>query len=231
MLFITFLLIVGVIMNFFGPSSPRFTTSIKRFCRLLLPLPLCLFLIGCEKQPANSTVRQKVAIPHSATHNNAASYKMSDSANNIDSADDVANDLGRDIDSQDEGQSLIAVAKPDGLVQKRRSPMISEPQSDSALQATLIGDYVGMLPCSFCEGVSVTLNLFSDSSILKTSIYENPEIPKVPTVEHGIYRQDNNIITIVYDTKDIENYVIQSSHLVMMDKDKNPNTDYTLARK
>ncbi len=211
-------------MNFFGPTFSLLIASIRRFSRLLLPLPFCLFLIGCDKQPATSSVNHKASVQQSATGNNAASYSTSDS---IDSADGVDNE----VDSQDDGQSLIAAAKPESSVQKRRSPMISEPQPNNALQATLIGDYVGMLPCSFCDGVSVTLNLFADSSVLKTSIYENPETPRVPLVEHGVYRQDNNIITVVYDTKDIESYNIQNSHLVMIDDNKKPNTDYTLARK
>nr|WP_243453238.1 copper resistance protein NlpE N-terminal domain-containing protein [Psychrobacter coccoides] len=88
-----------------------------------------------------------------------------------------------------------------------------------------------MLPCSFCDSISVTLNLLPDGSVIKTNIYENPETPRVPLVEHGLYRQDNDVITVVYDNQDIEGYSIQNSHLIMIDDDKQPITDYTLARK
>ena len=213
-------------MNFFGPTSPLLTASLRRFSRLLLPLPFCLLLLGCDKPSTATTVNQKASVQQSATNNDGAADDTAQmDGSSIDSVDNV------DADSEDEGQSLIAAAKPDDSLPKRRSPMISEPQPDNALQATLIGDYAGILPCSFCDGVSVTLNLFADSSVLKTSVYENPQTPRVPLVEHGIYRQDSNTITVVYDNKDIESYNIQSNHLVMLDDDKKPNTDYTLARK
>ena len=48
--------------------------------------------------------------------------------------------------------------------------------------------------------------------------------------ESGIYRQDNNVITIVYERKNIETYQIQDNHLIMMDEYKNPDEDYALAR-
>ena len=107
--------------------------------------------------------------------------------------------------------------------------MISEHRNNT-LQATLIGDYVGMLPCASCDSIAVTLNLFSDGSVLKTSIYDNPETPQVPIAESGIYRQDNDTITTVYEQDHIETYRIQDKHLVMMDDDKVPNADYMLSR-
>lgn len=134
------------------------------------------------------------------------------------------------IESDDAGQSLIAAAKIGDNAQSRRTPMISGNSTDSALQATLIGDYVGMMPCPSCDGIAVTLNLFSDGSVLKTNIYMNPEAPQAPLIESGIYRQDNTTITIVYEDKDIETYDIQDNHLVMMAADETPDADYTLSR-
>ena len=109
--------------------------------------------------------------------------------------------------------------------------MISESNNDSALQATLMGDYGGMVPCSSCDNIDVTLNLFADGSVLKTSIYNSPETPRSPLFESGIYRQDNDTITIVYESKNIETYHIQDNHLVMIDEYKKPDNDYTLSRK
>lgn len=45
--------------------------------------------------------------------------------------------------------------------------------------------------------------------------------------EPGVYRQDNDMITIVYEDKNIEAYHIQDNHLVLMDEHKKPNNDYT----
>jgi uncharacterized lipoprotein NlpE involved in copper resistance len=94
-----------------------------------------------------------------------------------------------------------------------------------------MGDYGGIVPCVSCGSIDVTLNLFADGSVSKTSIYNNPESPRAPLLESGIYRQDNDTITIVYEEKKIETYHIQDNHLILMDEEKNPNNDYILSRK
>ena len=48
--------------------------------------------------------------------------------------------------------------------------------------------------------------------------------------ESGVYRQDDDLITIVYEKKNIETYQIQDNHLIMMDENKNPDEDYALSR-
>lgn len=220
-------------MSFFGPISPSLTPSIKRLSRLLLPLPLCLLFIGCDKQSSTSKVSHKPAIQQSATSNEAtadASTETEDTKRLIDAADTVTVDT-EPAEESDAGLSLMVAAKPDNLATYYHSSVASDSLSDDTLQATLIGDYAGMLPCSFCDSISVTLNLLPDGSVIKTNIYENPETPRVPLVEHGLYRQDNDVITVVYDNQDIEGYSIQNSHLIMIDDDKQPITDYTLARK
>ncbi|WP_227679561.1 copper resistance protein NlpE N-terminal domain-containing protein [Psychrobacter sp. Pi2-51] len=131
----------------------------------------------------------------------------------------------------DTGQSLISAAQPTDDTHARSVPMISESNNDSALQATLMGDYGGMVPCSSCDNIDITLNLFADGSVLKKSLYNNAEPPRQPLLESGIYRQDNDTITIVYESKNIETYHIQDNHLVMIDEYKKPDNDYTLSRK
>lgn len=221
------LLDFGMMMKYFNPTVPVISTSIKRFGSLLLTLPLCMILIGCDSQSSttaathNATMKQSMTDSKVRHSNKYDSVQIDNDSDSVSVADDVAR----------EGESLIAAAKPDDNAQTRRAPMISDTSTGSELKATLIGDYVGILPCSFCAGVSVTLNLFADGSITKTSIYENPETPKVPLIEHGVYRQDNTIITIVYENKNIETYSIQDNHLVMMNDDDTLNADYTLSRK
>ncbi|MGP4849179.1 hypothetical protein ACTXGQ_34100, partial [Marinobacter sp. 1Y8] len=73
--------------------------------------------------------------------------------------------------------------------------------------------------------------LFADGSVLKASYYHNPEKPKTPLLESGIYRQDNDKITIVYEGKNIETYHIQDNHLIRIDEHDNLEDDYTLSRK
>lgn len=137
-------------------------------------------------------------------------------------------DLGSDTQSTDtlEAQSLIAVARPDDAAQAKHA--IS--YDDSELQATLMGNYGGTLPCTFCDDVDVTLNLFADSTVLKTSVYNNPETPRAPLMESGIYRQDIARITIVYHNQAIESYQIQDNHLLMIDENQNVNHDHRLSR-
>lgn len=135
------------------------------------------------------------------------------------------------LEDADASQSLIDAAQTNDDAYTRRSPMISEPNNNSALQATLMGDYGGMVPCASCDSIDITLNLFADGSVLKTSFYNNAEPPRQPLLESGIYRQDNDTITIVYESKKIETYHIQNNHLVMLDEHKNLDDDYTLSRK
>lgn len=201
------------------------TSSIKYLGRLLLSLLFCTLLIGCDNQSAAVSSSDEASDTMSQSRINTGVYKE-DASESSASMDDA--------ESANAGESLIAAATPNdpsSSSRTRRAPMISEGNTDGALQATLIGDYVGILPCDFCTDILVTLNLFSDGSVLKTSVYQNSEKPKLPLIEPGIYRQDNAIITVVYDNKDIESYSIQDNHLVMMNENKSLNADYTLSRK
>ena len=94
-----------------------------------------------------------------------------------------------------------------------------------------MGDYGGIVPCASCDNIDITLNLFADGSVLKTSVFNDEEPTNPPLLESGVYRQDDNKITIVYENKNIETYQIRDNHLIMMDADKNPNDDYTLSRR
>ena len=165
-----------------------------------------------------------------------AEHRVDEGADSSPSTVDRADSLSKskaDADELDavEGRSLIMAA------QSTADSSIDTVNRDggtanySSLQATLIGDYGGMLPCSFCDSIDITLNLFADGSVLKTSLYNNPSQPKVPTIESGIYRQDNDLITIVYEQENIETYRIQDNHLILMDNDKQLDDDYVLSRK
>ncbi len=211
-------------------SLCKFSLSKHSLCVLT---SLCLLLTGCDSGSATSSVgmdKQATSNTTNLSVKNAASIEQhavtdlhtsntSDSSNNS-----QVNDSAR-------GQSLMSASKIDNGADVQRTPMISEGGTDSTLQATLIGDYKGMLPCKFCDGINMTLNLLSDGSVLKTSIYENPEMPTAPLIESGVYRQDNHTIIVVYDDKNIEMYRIENNHLIMLDENKKPNPDYTLSRK
>ena len=109
--------------------------------------------------------------------------------------------------------------------------MISASNNESTLQATLMGDYGGIVPCESCSNIDITLNLFSDGSVLKTSVFNHAEPARAPLLESGVYRQDDDMITIVYERKNIETYHIKDNLLIRLDADKNPDDDYSLARK
>ncbi|WP_227679914.1 copper resistance protein NlpE N-terminal domain-containing protein [Psychrobacter frigidicola] len=211
--------------NKFAKVTNHTTTLLRRFGCLGLPLSFCVLLMGCDSQSTAAPVADDTLLSTQAAQDSTAQRVASEEANTQQQDDQL------EVEGEDEGQSLMAAAKTDDSVSPRRTPMISEKNADSALQATLIGDYIGMLPCSSCEGVTITLNLFADGSVLKTSVYKNPEPAQAPVVESGIYRQDDVTITIVYDTKDIETYCIQDNHLVMVNEDKTLDTDYILSRK
>lgn len=190
--------------------------------RPLLAVPICLLLIGCD---SSSSTTNKGMSTKVAPVDNTAGSALQDAAQNNEQADA---DTSANADT---GQSLINAAQPDDDTHTRHSPMISEPNNNSALQATLMGDYGGIVPCSSCDNIDITLNLFADGSVLKTSLYNNAKPPRQPLLESGIYRQDNDTITIVYESKNIETYRIQDNHLVMMDEYKNLDDDYTLSRR
>lgn len=216
-------------------SSFKFSTTpvkIKRFGRLFLALPFSILLIGCDSSsstvPAASDNNAQAASVKNAqnTDSEAAALAFRDAHSSADDSDD-----DEDEGDLDEGQSLIAAAKSDDNAHTRRTQMFSGARNNSTLQATLMGDYGGILPCAFCDNIDITLNLFANGSVAKTSIYNNPELPKLPIVESGIYRQDGNTITVVYENKTIESYRIQNNHLIMIDEDQQPDADYTLSRK
>jgi hypothetical protein len=136
----------------------------------------------------------------------------------------------RDGTTSEEDESLISTAKSDRKSSVDRSSSDATTINDSQMQATLIGDYKGVMPCSFCSSTEVLLNLFADGSVVKTSIYDNPKEPTDSLIENGIYRQDDDKITIVYDDQRIESYIIQNNHLVLLDDNDIADDDYTLSR-
>ena len=205
----------------------KLTFSKRSLCVLTT---LCLTLTGCDSGSAASSVGLDTRANHDTTNisvkNAAASEQQSVTDLRTSSMADINDNTPVDDST---GQSLMSVASTDAAVQ--RTPMISARGTDSTLQATLIGDYKGMLPCKSCDGINMTLNLLSDGSVVKTSIYENPVTPTAPLIESGVYRQDDNTIIVAYDDKNIEMYRIENNHLIMLDEHKKPNADYTLSRK
>ncbi|MGP4118737.1 copper resistance protein NlpE N-terminal domain-containing protein [Psychrobacter aquimaris] len=209
-------------------SVPTFSstlTILKRGGHCLLALPLCVLLIGCDSASSNQDkgLTTKIASIDYVEENSSQVAAENLAKTNLLSA-------GSELDIVAEGQSLIAAAQSSNDAHLHQSLTYSK-SHNNALQATLMGDYGGMVPCNSCDSTDITLNLFANGSVLKTSIYNNPETPRLPLIESGVYRQDNDTITIVYEEKNIEAYHIQDNHLVLMDEYKNPNNDYTLSRK
>ena len=191
---------------------------------------LCLTLTGCDSGSAASSIGMDTRANHDTTTISIKNADISKPSIDTDLGTSNTSDASANAPADDSvGQSLMSIASTDAPVQ--RTPMISARGTDSTLQATLIGDYKGMLPCKSCDGINMTLNLLSDGSVLKTSIYENPVTPTTPLIESGVYRQDDNTIIVVYDDKNIEMYRIENNHLIMLDEHKKPNADYTLSRK
>lgn len=207
------------------PTCSSTLTILKRGGHCLLALPLCVLLVGCDSASSNHDkgLTTKIASIDYVEENSSQVAAENLAETNLLSA-------GSELDIVAEGQSLIAAAQSSNDAHIHQSLTYSN-SHNSALQATLMGDYGGMVPCNSCDSTDITLNLFADGSVLKTSIYNNPETPRLPLIESGVYRQDNDTITIVYEEKNIEAYDIQDNHLVLMDEYKNPNNDYTLSRK
>ena len=197
--------------------TPRLAVINNSFSRLVLSLSFCIALFGCDSESAYTAVADD-QVTVSADNDKALA---------IASETSMAAAQGNDA----EGTSLMNAAMNEDNFDKRTSPMIAEKRADSALQATLIGDYSGMLSCENCEGISLTLNLRSDGTVQKTSVYTSSRDAQPPLVDSGVYRQDGNMITIVYDEENIETYIIQDNHLVLLGADKQPDNDYTLSRK
>lgn len=202
------------------------------FFSWIMPLSLCVCLLGCDSQSSTASVLD------ASVDNQAASDSMLKNLvspqgleNEEQAVSTVAETDNEQDDTDSDGQSLITSAQSNDAVRKKNSPMFaSKRDKDSTLEATLIGDYTGILPCDSCDSIAMTLNLFSDGSVRKTSIYNHVESQRAPVVESGVYRQDDNLITIVYDDITIEMYQIQDNHLLMLDEDKQPDADFTLSR-
>lgn len=215
-------------MTYFAPACATTSTVVRRFSCSLLIVPLCMLLISCDSASSNDN---REVLTEVAPANALPDADLQNLAGNLQDSSGIQSDSNSEIDTVAEGQSLIAAAQSTNDLHTRQSLLNSESPSNSTLQATLMGDYGGMVPCQSCANIDVTLNLFADGSVLKTSIYNQPEKPQAPLIESGIYRQDNNTITIVYEAKNIETYHIQDNHLILMDEDKKSNNDYILSRK
>lgn len=215
-----------MIMIYLAPICSTTLTVIKRWSPSLLAVPLCVLLVGCDSASSNTDQDLMTKIASVDTLDTAEQQNASEGMEGDSTSQSNPND---DLNEVAEGQSLIAAAQSSNDGHTHPSALHSK--SSSTLQATLMGDYGGMVPCVDCDSIDVTLNLFADGSVLKASNYHNPEQPRAPLLESGVYRQDNDKITIVYEGKNIESYHIQDNHLILIDEQKNPNNDYTLSRK
>ncbi|SJN42361.1 copper resistance protein NlpE N-terminal domain-containing protein [Psychrobacter sp. JB385] len=213
-------------MIYSAPTCATMLTVAKRVGRSLLVLPLCVALIGCDSASSND---DKSLANQLASSDNVAQADSENLTQNLQDGSLLQSNDG--LNDASEGQSLIAAAQSSSDANPTQSLMGAESSNrNNTLQATLMGDYGGMVPCDACSSIDVTLNLFADGSVSKTSIYNNPDSPRAPLLESGVYRQDNNTITIVYEDKKIESYDIQDNHLILMHADKTPNNDYILSR-
>ena len=211
---------VGKIMIY---SFSKFATTtahcgFRSTLKLLLPLSLCALLAGCDSHSSTPSTDKRMMIASKQSDAIAAEQETIDPNSNSDGT------------SSEEDESLISTAKSDRKSSVDRSSSDATTTNDSQMQATLIGDYKGVMPCSFCSSTEVLLNLFADGSVVKTSIYDNPKEPTDSLIENGIYRQDDDKITIVYDDQRIESYIIQNNHLVLLDDNDIADDDYTLSR-
>ncbi|GAA0798371.1 copper resistance protein NlpE N-terminal domain-containing protein [Psychrobacter piscatorii] len=214
-------------MIYLAPICSTTSTIIRRWGPSLLAVPLCVLLIGCDSASSNSDqdMRTKASFVDASAESDPQS-----TSEDIESDSMSESNPDDSLNESTEGQSLIAAAQSSNEGHMHPSTIHSESNS-SALQATLMGDYGGMVPCDDCDSIDVTLNLFSDGSVLKSSTYHDAEQQRAPLLESGVYRQDKDKITIVYEDKHIESYYIQDNHLILIDEQKNLNNDYTLSRK
>jgi len=211
---------VGKIMTYLFPKFATMTAHCgsRSTLKLLLPLSLCALLAGCDSHSSNPSTDERMMIASKQSDAIAAEQETTDPTSDSDGT------------NSEEDESLISTAKSDRKSSVDRSSSDATTTNDSQMQATLIGDYKGVMPCSFCSSTEVLLNLFADGSVVKTSIYDNPKEPTDSLIENGIYRQDDDKITIVYDDQRIESYIIQNNHLVLLDDNNIADDDYTLSR-
>ena len=183
----------------------------------------CFLMSGCDSQSANSSVRSQVA------------KSVDSQESELSQPDDLALDEQASLDVADattevSGRSLLASAQTDTLTSALNTPKAQLLEDSDSLEATLIGDYGGTMPCANCERVDVTLNLFSDGSVAKTSVYQTSEDKPQSITLSGIYRQDADTITIVYEDQALESYDIEGNYLVRLNADDQPDDNYTLSR-
>ena len=211
---------VGKIMTYLFPKFATTTAhcGFRSTLKLLLPLSFCALLAGCDSHSSTPSTDKRMMIASKQSDAIAAEQETIDPTSDSDGT------------SSEEDESLISTAKSDRKSSVDRSSSDATTINDSQMQATLIGDYKGVMPCSFCSSTEVLLNLFADGSVVKTSIYDNPKEPTDSLIENGIYRQDDDKITIVYDDQRIESYIIQNNHLVLLDDNNIADDDYTLSR-
>ena len=120
-------------MNF-SPTCYFAVTAIRRCTRPLLAVPLCILLMSCDSASSSNNKATQTAPINSLEQTDGQSDAALENGSS-----DVVNEA-----NGEQGQSLIAVANAKDNT--RSSPMISTVNSDSTLQATLMGDYGGIAP-------------------------------------------------------------------------------------
>ncbi len=79
------------------------------------------------------------------------------------------------------------------------------------------GTYTGMLPCADCEGIEVSLTLYTDSTYHKTSTYLGKDSPR-SFEEQGKYRWDEAGRNIRLEGQEAPNqYLVGENRLVLLD--------------
>ena len=192
--------------------------------RSLLPLTFAVLLSACDGASSTTSTSSTTSFSSSTTEKSTQITPLEQQS--ISNSSDDPLDAIQDNPEHDGYESAQVRARNT----RQYSPMISEKSDDSALQATLMGDYGGVLPCLSCSSIEITLNLFADGSVTKTSAFKNSKTLPDTAVNYGTYKQDKDEIIIVYGKRVIERYLIQNNNLVRLDGNGEANNDYTLSR-
>lgn len=84
---------------------------------------------------------------------------------------------------------------------------------------SLLGTYIGVLPCAECEGIETTIILRVDSTYKIITKYLDPNNPQLPFEDEGTFTVKSHSLKLKDKGDEIWNYNIQPGAIHQLNKD------------
>ncbi len=87
------------------------------------------------------------------------------------------------------------------------------------VDSTLLGTYVGVLPCADCAGIETTVFLDANSSYSKISKYLATKETEIKENGEFKYCKKKNILTLISTKNDTTYFGVENNQIILLDAD------------